>query len=281
MRKVFIFIVCAATLLSACSPFEQKRSSGIVAEYNGKVITKAEIDVLTAGMTSEDSLRVAEHYIQQWAIDMIEYDIAKDKASKEIERLVDDYRRSLYIHEYEKRLIAQRMPQEVEDTLVQEFYLEHISHFILPETIIKGILLVVPNGAPDMDQLRKRIVEPSTEENIEWIEKFAYKYATGYELFLEQWQTTSQVVLRMPFEQDDLNKRLKQKRQVEMQDTINTYILQVTDMYQEGANMPIDYARPEIEKIILRQRQVDFLSAEKQGLYDKAFKEGKVKRYEN
>lgn len=281
MRKVFIFIVCAAILLSACSPFEQKRSSGIVAEYNGKVITKAEIDVLTAGMTSEDSLRVAEHYIQQWAIDMIEYDIAKDKASKEIERLVDDYRRSLYIHEYEKRLIAQRMPQEVEDTLVQEFYLEHISHFILPETIIKGILLVVPNGAPDMDQLRKRIVEPSSEENIEWIEKFAYKYATGYELFLDQWQTTSQVVLRMPFEQDDLNKRLKQKRQVEMQDSINIYLLQVTDMYQKGQNMPIDYARPEIEKIILRQRQVDFLLHEKQGLYNKAFKEGKVKRYEN
>lgn len=212
---------------------------------------------------------------------MIEYDIAKDKASKEIERLVDDYRRSLYIHEYEKRLIAQRMPQEVEDTLVQEFYLEHISHFILPETIIKGILLVVPNGAPDMDQLRKRIVEPSSEENIEWIEKFAYKYATGYELFLEQWQTTSQVVLRMPFEQDDLNKRLKQKRQVEMQDSINIYLLQVTDMYQKGQNMPIDYARPEIEKIILRQRQVDFLLHEKQGLYNKAFKEGKVKRYEN
>lgn len=280
MRKVFIFIVCA-TLLNACSSFEQKRSSGVVAEYNGKVITKAEIDVLTAGMTSEDSLRVAEHYIQQWAIDMIEYDIAKDKVSKEIERLVEDYRRSLYIHEYEKRLIAQRMPQEVEDTLVQEFYLEHISHFILPETIVKGILLVVPNGAPDMDQLRKRIVEPTSEENIEWIEKFAYKYATGYELFLEQWQTTSQVILRMPFEQDNLNTRLKQKRQVEMQDSINTYLLQVTDMYQKGQNMPIDYARPEIEKVILRQRQVDFLLQEKQGLYNKAFKEGKVKRYEN
>ena len=143
MRKVFIFIVCA-TLLNACSSFEQKRSSGVVAEYNGKVITKAEIDVLTAGMTSEDSLRVAEHYIQQWAIDMIEYDIAKDKASKEIERLVEDYRRSLYIHEYEKRLIAQRMPQEVEDTLVKEFYQEHISHFILPETIVRVSCLLCP-----------------------------------------------------------------------------------------------------------------------------------------
>ena len=280
MKKVLIFIVFAA-FLSACSQLEQKRHSGIVAEYNGKVITRAEIDLLTIGMTGEDSVRVAEHYVRQWAADLVEYDIAKDKANKEIEKLVDDYRRSLYIHEYEQRLIAQRMPQEVEDTLVNQFYQENISHFILSETVLKGILLVVPNGAPDMDQLRRRIVEPTSEENIEWIEKFAYKYATGYELFLDQWQTTSQIVLRMPFEMDDLNKRLKQKRQIEMQDSINTYILQVTDIYQDGANMPIDYARPEIEKIILRQRQVEFLSAEKQGLYDKAFKEGKIKRYEN
>lgn len=280
MKKVLIFIIFAA-FLSACSQLEQKRHSGIVAEYNGKVITKAEIDLLTIGMTGEDSVRVAEHYVRQWAADLVEYDIAKDKANKEIEKLVDDYRRSLYIHEYEQRLIAQRMPQEVEDTLVNQFYQENISHFILSETVLKGILLVVPNGAPDMDQLRRRIVEPTSEENIEWIEKFAYKYATGYELFLDQWQTTSQIVLRMPFEMDDLNKRLKQKRQIEMQDSINTYILQVTDIYQDGANMPIDYARPEIEKIILRQRQVEFLSAEKQGLYDKAFKEGKIKRYEN
>ncbi len=280
MKKVLIFIVFAA-FLSACSQLEQKRHSGIVAEYNGKVITRAEIDLLTIGMTGEDSVRVAEHYVRQWAADLVEYDIAKDKANKEIEKLVDDYRRSLYIHEYEQRLIAQRMPQEVEDTLVNQFYQENISHFILSETVLKGILLVVPNGAPDMDQLRRRIVEPTSEENIEWIEKFAYKYAIGYELFLDQWQTTSQIVLRMPFEMDDLNKRLKQKRQIEMQDSINTYILQVTDIYQDGANMPIDYARPEIEKIILRQRQVEFLSAEKQGLYDKAFKEGKIKRYEN
>lgn len=280
MKKVLIFIIFAA-FLSACSQLEQKRHSGIVAEYNGKVITRAEIDLLTIGMTGEDSVRVAEHYVRQWAADLVEYDIAKDKANKEIEKLVDDYRRSLYIHEYEQRLIAQRMPQEVEDTLVNQFYQENISHFILSETVLKGILLVVPNGAPDMDQLRRRIVEPTSEENIEWIEKFAYKYAIGYELFLDQWQTTSQIVLRMPFEMDDLNKRLKQKRQIEMQDSINTYILQVTDIYQDGANMPIDYARPEIEKIILRQRQVEFLSTEKQGLYDKAFKEGKIKRYEN
>jgi hypothetical protein len=280
MRKVFIFIVCAATLLSACSPFEQKRSSGIVAEYNGKVITKAEIDVLTTGMTSEDSLRVAEHYIQQWAIDMIEYDIAKDKASKEIERLVDDYRRSLYIHEYEKRLIAQRMPQMVEDTEIQAFYDLHSKQLILPETIVRGLLLVVPNKAPNMNDLRKRMQQPE-EENLEYIEKFAYQYASGYELFLENWKNMSEIIVLMPFEQDNLNKQLKTKRQIEVQDSVNTYILQVTDMHLKGEQKPLTYARQEIETILLRQRQVEFLEKERYLLYEKALKEGKLKLYEN
>ena len=114
--------------------------------------------------------------------------------------MVEDYRRSLYIHEYEQHLIAQRMPREVLDTLVQEFYDNHRNRFILRDDVVKGLLLVTPKDSPNLDKLRKKIMEPHLEENIEWIEKFAYQYATGYELFLDQWMTTNQILLRMPFE---------------------------------------------------------------------------------
>ena len=194
--------------------------------------------------------------------------------------MVEDYRRSLYIHEYEQYLIAQRMSKEVEDTIIKEFYDLHSHHFVLREAIVKGVLLVVPNGAPNMDLLRKNIQHPEEEENIEWIEKFAYQYAAGYELFLDDWKTVSQIILRMPFEKDDLNKQLKATRQIELQDSINTYLLQVTDLYQANQPMPIEYARPEIEKIMLAQRQVNFIQQERIGLYEKAIKEGILKRYE-
>ncbi len=282
--KIYIKIITLLTLCylcNGCQLYEEKRKSGTIAEYNGKTITQEQINNLTAGLTPQDSARVAQQYIQQWATSLIEYDIAKDQTNKNIEQLVDDYRRSLYLHEYETRLIAQRMSRAMEDTLIQTFYQTHQQHLILSETILQGLLLVVPNQAPKLDELKKKIQHPEIEENIEWIEKFAYQYAVGYELFTDDWKTTSEIFVRMPLEQDNLNKQLKNKRQIEIQDSINTYLLQVTDLHMKGDEKPITYARKEIEEILLRQRQVEFLQEERNKLYNKAIETGKLKLYEN
>ena len=282
--KIYIKIITLLTLCylcNGCQLYEEKRKSGTIAEYNGKTITQEQINNLTAGLNPQDSARVAQQYIQQWAISLVEYDIAKDQTNKNIEQLVDDYRRSLYLHEYETRLIAQRMSRAMEDTLIQTFYQTHQQHLILSETILQGLLLVVPNQAPKLDELKKKIQHPEIEENIEWIEKFAYQYAVGYELFIDDWKTTSEIFVLMPLEQDNLDKQLKNKRQIEIQDSINTYLLQVTDLHMKGDEKPITYARKEIEEILLRQRQVEFLQEERNKLYNKAIETGKLKLYEN
>ncbi len=281
MYKKILIILTLGCMCSACQLFEEKRKLGTLAEYNGKTITQEQINILTTGLTPEDSIHVTKQYIQQWATSLIEYDIAKDQINKNIEQLVEDYRRSLYLHEYETKLISQRMPRNVEDTLVQTFYNTHRHQLILTETIIQGLLLVVPNQAPKLDELKKKIQQPELEENIEWIEKFAYQYATGYELFTEEWKTTSDIIVLMPLEQDNLDKQLNNKRQIEIQDSINTYLLQVTDLHMKGDEKPITYARKEIEEILLRQRQVEFIQQERNKLYNKAIETGKLKLYEN
>ena len=282
--NVYIKIVTLLTLCylcNACQLYEEKRKSGTIAEYNGKIITQEQIEKLTAGLAPQDSARIAQQYIRQWATNLIEYDEAKDQTNKHIEQLVDDYRRSLYLHEYETKLIAQRMPRIIEDTLIQTFYQTHQQHLVLSETILQGLLLVVPNQAPKLDELRKKIQHPEIEENIEWLEKFAYQYAVGYELFTDDWKTISELFVLMPLEQNNLDKQLKNKRQIEVQDSINTYLLQVTDLYMKGDEKPITYARKEIEEILLRQRQVEFLQQERNKLYENAIVTGKLKLYEN
>jgi hypothetical protein len=239
-----------------------------------------EPDRLTNGLSAEDSARVAEAYIRQWAEDLLEYDAAKSSSDKAIERRVEDYRRSLYVHEYEEHLIAQRMPKHVEDSLVRAFYATHSSRFVLDETIVKGMLLIVPVGAPNMDELKRQMAKPFDDENLEQIEKYAYNYATGYELFLEEWKNSRQILLRMPISDANLQKQLNQKRQLVVEDSINTYLLQVTDVHMKGAEMPLDYARGEIEQLLLNERRVEFLEQEREKLYEKAIQQGKLKRYE-
>lgn len=279
MKKTTI-ILLVLTLLVGCDRLDIKRLQGVVAECNGESLLATEIEALTLGLSAEDSAQVAEQYVHQWAINLLMKDVIRGNQNKEIERLVAEYRRSLYQHEWEQHLVARRMSQHVEDSVVLAYYEANKHHFVLRETILRGVLLVVPNGAPSMDQLKRYIVEPQDEEHIEWVEKYAYQYASGYELFLDEWKTANQILLRMPFEEDNLQKQLKQQRQITMQDSLNNYILQVVDVYVKGEQMPIDYARKEIEKIILSQRQVDFIELERENLYNNAIQSGKLKRYE-
>ena len=279
MRK-FVVLLIVVPIMVGCTLFEQQRKSGIVVECNGHSLTQVEIAALTNGLRSEDSARVAEAYICQWAEDLLEYDAAKKVESKEIERMVEDYRRSLYVHEYEENLIAQRMPKHVEDSLVMAFYATHSSRFVLDETIVKGMLLVVPLGAPNMDELKRQMAKPFDDENLEQIEKYAYNYATGYELFLEEWKNSRQILLRMPLSDANLQKQLNQKRQIVMEDSVNTYLLQVTDVHMKGTEMPLDYARTKIEQILLNERRVEFLEQERDKLYHKALQQNKLIRYE-
>ena len=74
--------------------------------------------------------------------------------------------------------------------------------------------------------------------------------------------------------------QLHQKRQLVVEDSINTYLLQVIDVHIKGSEMPLDYARAAIEQILLNERRVEFLEQERRKLYEKAIQQGKLKRYE-
>jgi hypothetical protein len=108
------------------------------------------------------------------------------------------------------------------------------------------------------------------------IEKYAYQNANGYELFTDRWMTTTEMMQHMPIERADLENKLKTKNQIELTDSTTTYLLQITDKHMCGEQMPMDYARPEIEKIVLSERQVEFLQKERERLYNEAIQKKKV-----
>lgn len=274
-----LLLVCTA-IVCACGFLGKERGRNIVAECCGQTLTVEDIAQLTKGYSGADSARIAEEYIQDWAVELLMYETSHRVSNRKIEELVADYRRSLYMHEYEQLLVAQRMPLMIEDTLISAFYETHRQQLILREMILKGALVVVPNGAPNMGDLRKHLGKLDDSESLEWIEKYVYQYGVGYELFVEDWKLCEEVLDCMPLEKTELSKLVRKNKQVELQDSINTYMLEVVDYYPAGGVMPLDYARKDIEMNILRTRRTEFLDSMRNELYDKSIKNGKLKRYE-
>lgn len=277
MKKTGIVIaLLAGFLLSGCTALDKKQQSGAAVEVAGQYLYRATLDSLTLGLGPEDSLRVVQQYVSQWAKDILMYENANARTNKDIERLVEDYRRTLYVQAYEEYLVQRRMPKSVADSTIVQIYAQMPERFRLDESIVHGILVVIPSNAPKEDKLRGWMAK----EELDAIEKYAYQNASGYELFLDKWLTTTDLLAQIPVERADLESKLKAQNQIVVTDSLKTYLLQVTQKYLRGDQMPLEYARPQIEKIVLNTRQVDFLNKERERLYNEAIQNKKIIFYE-
>lgn len=278
------------TLLCGCQVMEKKQQVGAVAELNGQYLYRSTLDSLTLGLNSEDSLRVVQLFIRQWAQDILLYDNSTARTHSEIEQMVSEYRRTLYAQAYEDRLVERRMPKSIPDSAVQAIYDRMPDRFILDESIVKGVLLVVPNDAPNLSKVKQWLLKIGTERQekknskatnvLDDIEKYVYQNASGYELFTDQWTTVTALTRQMPVERADLETKLKYGNRIEISDSTQTFILQVTEKHMRGEKMPVEYARPQIEKIILNARRVEFLRKERERLYNDAVQEKKIKFFD-
>lgn len=266
-------------LMSGCSAMEKKQQAGAVVELNGHYIYQSTLDALTLGLSGEDSTRVAQQYIRQWAQDILLYDEATTRSNKQIEALVEDYRRTLYVQAYEDKLVDKRMSKTILDSTVLDIYQSMPDRFRLDESIMQGVLVIVPTDAPQIDKLRATLSKVSGEGSVkalDEVEKYVYQNASGYEIFADKWMTTTEMMNHMPIERTEFENRLKARNMVEVSDSTKLYILQVTAKHMRGEAMPVEYARPEIEKIILNARRVEFLRKERERLYNEAIQGKKI-----
>ena len=148
--------------------------------------------------------------------------------------------------------------------------------FKLDESIMRGILVIVPIDAPKKDKLRTWL----GKQEMDAIEKYVYQNASGYDLFTDRWMTTTEMMGRIPMERVDLENRLKTKNLIEFSDSEKTYLLQITEKHMRGEAMPMEYARPEIEKMVLYGRQAEFLRSERELMYQEAIQSKTLKFFD-
>ncbi|MEE0861157.1 MAG: hypothetical protein U0L62_04265 [Paludibacteraceae bacterium] len=284
MRKYYILLAVLVSIFGGCNAIDRKHQKGSVVVVNGQYLSYSTLDSLTLGLSSEDSIRVAQQYISQWAKDIVMYDEAKARTNPSIERLVEDYRRALYVHAYEEYLVEQQMPKTILDTTITQLYERISGQLLLDESIVKGLLVVYPNDAPKTQQLKRwahQLADGSiSAEEMDQIEKYAYQNANGYELFIERWFTTSDLLKFIPIEHSALENQISKQNQIEISDSTQTYLLQLTAKHLRGEKMPIDYATPKLKEIILTERQIEFLQKERERLYNEAIQNQNIVFYE-
>ena len=243
-------------------------------EVEGKFLYADEIEqVIPPNVNDTDSTEIAQSYIRKWATDVLMYENAKRNITNkaEIDELVENYRKSLTIHQYQQRMIEQRLPKEPAEEDLKAFYTEYGQQLLLTENTLKGLLLIVPKNAQKMANVRSW-VQSANSKSLESIEKYSIQNAISYDYFGDKWLPLSEVLKKIPLKIEDAAHFLSANKFVETQDSTQHYFLRILSYRLSGQIEPYDMARKRISNILLNKQKADFISKFENEIYDDAVK---------
>lgn len=232
------------------------------------------------GTSKEDSIATAEAYIKMWIDDQLMYDKAKENLlnEKEIEELVDNYRRSLIISSYQEQLLKQHFSKSISDDELKAYYDQHKNQLKLDESIIKGLFLKIPVNSPSLP-IFQRWYKQTTDAAIENIEKNTLQSAVSYEYFYDRWVRLNDVMENIPYLMSDSEQFLKTNKSLEVRDSSFVYLLNIKEFELAGNTAPYDYIKGRLNEVFIEQRKADYLKKVQQDLYDKALSSKEIKFY--
>ena len=237
--------------------------------------------VLPLGLSDADSTLFAERYIRNWAQDVLFYQnaIRNIPDTKDIDRLVENYRRSLIEHEYQRRLIEQKFSSEITEEEIEQFFNDNQRLFVLDESLLKGLYLKIPVKSHDLSEIRK-LYTLLDDESFEEIEKYSIRNAGRCEFFYDNWRSVAELEVLLPPLDDPLESRLEDNSSFEFKDEEYIYLLNVSQYAPKGGIEPLDHARGRIRGLLLNNNEVAYMRNIKEDLYDAALEKGRITFYQ-
>ncbi len=259
-------------VISSCAHKTPDSTRKPLLEVEGKFLYADEVQqIIPPNVNDTDSTEIAKSYIRKWVTDVLMYENAKRNVTnaEEIDQLVESYRKSLTIHQYQQKMIEQRLPKEPTEEELKTFYTEYSNQLVLKESIIKGLLLIIPKNASKLNQVRSW-VQSGNAKALENIDKYSLQNAISYDYFGDKWLPLSEILKRMPLKIEDASKFVSANRFVETSDSTEHFLLRIEAFKLSGQVEPYEMAKDRIVNILLNKKKADFITKFENEIYNDA-----------
>ncbi len=273
-----ILFGAALAMLSACSG-ENKPDGDtkILVQLGEDILTTADVSSkLPGGLTPDDSVKYVRAYAKGWIEAKLISNIASGEIDMtEINRLTEEYRNSLIMMEYRRRMFAAHADAILDDT-IKSYYDQHKADFVLERPLVKGVYLKVPDDASNLATL-KRLYISDRQNDIDRLEKEVLTSAIHYDYFRDHWIDWEQIENKIPYDfGQPLDKWLRTNRKLDTSLGGFTYLLMISEVLPIGSPMPFEAAKQLIIGRIQNTNRQAYDAQLTRGLYDQALQSGKL-----
>ena len=262
--------IAAVLLLCACNAISSLLHDGeVVASVGENKLYSTELaGYIPAGVSPEDSARLADSYIEAWTREMKFIALAEKELSKEekdVTKELEEYKRTLLRYRYEQKYINQRLDTAITAGQVEEYYNAHKEMFRLTAPVVKARFAVISEKSNHLNALKKLMSADETEDVIV-SDSLAYAYAARYTDFGGRWIDASALSAELNMDsktfQGNLHKGFMQNKDADG----NLQLAYISEIVKAGDTAPVDYCADRIRDIILSNRKQALSAALEQEL---------------
>ena len=287
MKKCLLLIALVAA--SACQMVHRVSDSaselfgdGVVARVGEHRLMRSELaEYIPAGVSSEDSLSLAQRYINAWAEEHLFMDMAASRLSKEeqdVSKELEEYRRTLLKYRYEERYINEKLDTLISDEEVRAYYKEHPDKFLVDRPLLKTRYMVIPADSRSLKTIKELMSSDDAMDAIA-ADSLAFTAALRYVDSSDNWMDAILLARELGTDEVSMMKALK-GRFIELKgDDGNLRVAYVVDMVQKGSPAPLEYCGERIKDVILSTRKHALASGLERDLLNDALVKGKFVIY--
>jgi hypothetical protein len=275
-----LYILAAFALLSSCN-FTEEDKKVVAQVYDYKLYEDELISVVPSEISYEDSILFINDYINQWTHNHAILQKAKTNDLKiesddiELEKQVEEYRNTMLIYRYTKRLIEQRLDTIVKYEEVEEYYNAHKEEFTLKDDIVQVAFIKLSLESKNIKQIRKLLKDYKEEDNIK-IRKIAEDKAANYFLDENTWILFDDLLKEIPIQTYNKTLYLKNNKFIEVKDSLFTYMLRINNYRIQDNLSPLSFEYDRIRTLIINMRKIELIERMKKDVFVEAQEQGAI-----
>lgn len=278
----FLVSIILILLFIRCESDANKSDSQPLVAVGDKQLTNGMLyTAIPNHLSSEDSIVFAQDYINRW----IRAELLLRKAElnltpqeKDVNRLLEEYRRSLLVHHYQQKLLAQKFSPFITGSEVNTCYDEMTDNFRLKDPIIKGLFVMVPKTAPNIRTV-ERLFKSDKQEDLVKLETYCFQNARKYQLFLDNWIPFQDINNTLPESISRPEQFVRFNKYYQTSDSLNQYFLAIKEFKLGSELAPIEYVEERIKAILVNKKRLEFIKQLETDLYEEALKDKSIKFY--
>ena len=266
---------------------EQITNDPLVAQvYNKRLFLSDLHKVIPVVTNKEDSILLANAYIENWIRESLMMHEAERNipVDLEIDQMVDDYRSSLVMHTYEKRLIENLLDSVISEQELVEYYEENKSQYILESIILQGYFIKFASDTLEENQLERInnlwILAQGDTAELYFPDLISELDQIGALYYLDSsvWHKLEDITALMP--SGSLNAGVIQfTRDFQFEDDNHYYFLKVLRTKDKTEVAPLSFIESQATQVILHKRKLELLKKIRNELYDRALSGDRIKLF--